>query len=171
MRGKSCNWAAAAALACCVCCSLARRASWSGLVCLPLSRSLNPAGLARHRPRLKLAQVDLRVVKMQDGSPINPPQPPSPPPPLSADVGEQRVKKMEDDEPLRTPRAPPPVKAAHRSLKEHLTVSSLRWHLLAISFGTGLLDAATYSDLGIFASNQTGERQGGSARDGYGTAG
>lgn len=33
---------------------------------------------------------------------------------------------------------------------------SLQAHLLFISFATGLLDASTYSDFGIFASNQTG---------------
>lgn len=32
----------------------------------------------------------------------------------------------------------------------------LKWHLLCISFATGLLDATTYGDLQIFASNQTG---------------
>lgn len=34
--------------------------------------------------------------------------------------------------------------------------SPLKWHLLAISFATGLLDATTYGDLQLFASNQTG---------------
>lgn len=42
-------------------------------------------------------------------------------------------------------------------LREPVTAQALKLHLLLISFGTGLLDAATYSDFGIFASNQTGQ--------------
>jgi MFS family permease len=45
-------------------------------------------------------------------------------------------------------------------VKEHLLQDickpALRIHLLVISFGTGLLDAGSYADFGIFASNQTG---------------
>lgn len=40
--------------------------------------------------------------------------------------------------------------------RQRITTPALRFHLLLISFGTGLLDATTYSDFGIFASNQTG---------------
>ncbi|PWN20676.1 hypothetical protein BCV69DRAFT_312628 [Microstroma glucosiphilum] len=46
------------------------------------------------------------------------------------------------------------------AVKEHLLQDickpALRIHLLVISFGTGLLDAGSYADFGIFASNQTG---------------
>ncbi|CAO1617989.1 unnamed protein product [Parajaminaea phylloscopi] len=51
---------------------------------------------------------------------------------------------------------PPDGGAVIPRLRERITVPALRLHLLLISFGTGLLDAATYSDFGIFASNQTG---------------
>lgn len=55
----------------------------------------------------------------------------------------------------------PPIRRQPRhAVKEHLLQDvckpALRIHLLVISFGTGLLDAGSYADFGIFASNQTG---------------
>lgn len=71
---------------------------------------------------------------------------------------EEECSRLEEDQ------NPAPAKSVlqskswtHSIVTGHVAVHALRWHLLFLSFGTGLLDAATYSDLGIFASNQTGE--------------
>ena len=52
-----------------------------------------------------------------------------------------------------------PDKRARRrrySCSDTVHTRFLVWHLLAITFATGLLDATTYADLQIFCSNQTG---------------
>lgn len=71
---------------------------------------------------------------------------------------EEECPRLEEDQ------NPEPAKSVlqseswtHSIVTGHVAVHALRWHLLFLSFGTGLLDAATYSDLGIFASNQTGK--------------
>lgn len=72
---------------------------------------------------------------------------------------EDNTKSKELKLPTSRSRASSSARAAS-SLRSYLlrspTRAFLQLHLLFISFTTGLLDASTYSDYGIFASNQTG---------------